>query len=143
MPYEYLDDIATADIAFSAWGNTVEDMFISAAQATLNVLVEDIAQVDSCLERKDQVTADVLDILLYRFLEKMVFYKDAENLLLKPLRIEINHAKNAYVLSAVWEGEKIDPEKHSLYLDIKAVTLHQLKVEERQGVWKSMVVLDV
>jgi SHS2 domain-containing protein len=27
MPYEFLEDVATADIAFRAWGETLEPIF--------------------------------------------------------------------------------------------------------------------
>ncbi|MGO9315027.1 MAG: archease [Syntrophobacteraceae bacterium] len=34
MPFEFHDEIATADVAFEAWGQTIEEMFIAAAEAT-------------------------------------------------------------------------------------------------------------
>ena len=43
MPYEYLEDVATADIAFRAWEPTLEGVFVAAADATMNVMVEDLA----------------------------------------------------------------------------------------------------
>ena len=33
MPYEFLEDVATADIAFRAWGETLEETFVAAATA--------------------------------------------------------------------------------------------------------------
>ncbi|MBD0304867.1 MAG: archease, partial [Tolypothrix sp. T3-bin4] len=33
MPYEFLDDVATADIAFRAWGKDLEELFIAAGDA--------------------------------------------------------------------------------------------------------------
>ncbi|NTU48413.1 MAG: archease, partial [Syntrophobacteraceae bacterium] len=45
MPYEFLDDIATADVAFQAWGKTLEEMFVSACEATINVMVSDLASI--------------------------------------------------------------------------------------------------
>ncbi|MBI4793908.1 MAG: archease, partial [Deltaproteobacteria bacterium] len=37
MPFEYLDDVATSDVAFQAWGETVEELFVAAADAVMNV----------------------------------------------------------------------------------------------------------
>ena len=34
MPFEFHDEIATTDVAFEAWGQTIEEMFIAAAEAT-------------------------------------------------------------------------------------------------------------
>jgi SHS2 domain-containing protein len=45
MSFEYRGDIAHADIAFDAWGSSLEDLFREAAQATLQVMVEDLTAV--------------------------------------------------------------------------------------------------
>ncbi len=41
MPYQFVDEIATADIAFEAWGEDLEEMLAAAADATMNVMVSD------------------------------------------------------------------------------------------------------
>ena len=51
MAYQYLDDVATADIAFRASGETLEEIFFSSAEATMNVMVEDLKSI-SAVERK-------------------------------------------------------------------------------------------
>lgn len=40
MPYRFLEDIATADIAFEARGETLEEVFTAVAEATMNVMIE-------------------------------------------------------------------------------------------------------
>ena len=47
MPYEFLDDVATADVAFRAWGETLEETFVAAATAVIHVMVENL---DAILE---------------------------------------------------------------------------------------------
>ncbi|HEY9296088.1 MAG TPA: archease, partial [Phormidium sp.] len=42
MPYEFLEDVATADIAFHAWGKDLEELFIAAGDATLNVMIDNL-----------------------------------------------------------------------------------------------------
>ncbi len=46
-------------------------------------------------------------------------------------------------LEATLRGEKLDPERHQLGQEIKAVTYHKLVVEEREGKWYGQVVLDI
>ena len=41
MPYRYLENIAIADAAFEAWGETMEEMFMAAADAAVNVKDEE------------------------------------------------------------------------------------------------------
>ena len=40
MPYAYAEDIAVSDIAFHAWGQTLEETFRAAADATVQAMVE-------------------------------------------------------------------------------------------------------
>lgn len=40
-------------------------------------------------------------------------------------------------------GEPVEPEKHDLHTEIKAVTFHGLHVEEQDGAWKAQVIFDV
>jgi SHS2 domain-containing protein len=40
-------------------------------------------------------------------------------------------------------GEAIDKRRHAVSGEIKAVTFHGLRVEERDGVWTAQVLFDV
>ena len=41
MPYEFVDELTVADIAFRAWGHDVEETFVAAADAVMNAMVEE------------------------------------------------------------------------------------------------------
>ena len=141
--YRYLEDIAIADVAFQAWGQTREAVFEQAARATLNTMVEDLASVEAALVRSVALQGEQLDLLLFDFLNEIVFYKDAEQLLLLPAEIEIGGGEGALVLRAVLVGEAIAPERHPLVVDVKAVTLHRFVLERREDRWWAEVVLDI
>ncbi|NTV43837.1 MAG: archease, partial [Syntrophobacteraceae bacterium] len=40
-------------------------------------------------------------------------------------------------------GEKIDPDRHDLIVDVKAVTFHHFRVEQTRHGWEAMVILDL
>ena len=143
MPYRYLEDIATADAAFEAVGMTPEEMFASAAEALLGIMVENPDAVSAARTIDIGFEADSLEMLLYRLLEELVFLKDARRLLLRIVEIHIAEEGGAFSLKADACGEEIDPEKHHMIVDVKAVTLHRFRVEERNGVWTATVVVDV
>lgn len=143
MPYKYLEDIATADIAFEAWGNTLEEMFVAAADATMNVMVWDLKTITSQRNKKISAEADALDMLLFRFLQELIFFKDAERLLLRTPQVSITTQDGHYTLQADAEGEVLNPEKHDLVADVKAVTLHRFRVEKTSRGWEATVILDV
>lgn len=143
MPYRYLEDVATADVAFEAAGNTVEELFISASQAVMGAMVERLdsvgrsVEVPICLEEGD------LEMLLFDFLQELIYYKDAKRLLLVVESLEIDRSSSPITLSAVTRGETLDPARHPLLTDVKAVTMHRFRVEETDGGWKATVVLDI
>jgi SHS2 domain-containing protein len=143
MPYRYLDDIASADVAFCAAAPALEGMFLSAADATTQVMVEGLETVRPLVEKDVALEAEELDILLVRFLGELVFFKDAENLLLRARDIEIRSRGSGYELRSRLAGEPIAPARHRLKVDIKAVTLHRLRVEHTAEGWECRVVLDI
>ena len=143
MHYEYLEDIATADVAFEATADTVESVFVAACDATLNVMVDDIDAVDRTVVREIFLQDDDLEILLFRFLNDVLYIKDAERLFLRVCDLGIATGDGVYHLAAQMCGERIDARRHALLLDVKAATLHRLAVESTESGWRARVVLDV
>ena len=142
MPYRYLEDIATSDVAFEAWSDTLEDLFVAASDATLNVMVEDLKTVADKTARPVHLEDPKIDMLLFQLLQEQIFYKDAEQLLLRVRQVRIRHHENLYELSAEAYGERLDMNRHELLADVKAVTLHRFKVEQHDHGWRATVILD-
>jgi len=144
MTYRFLEDIAVADAAFEAWGRTLEELFIAAAEATMNVMVEDPAMIAAREQRHIEGGPDALDLLLYHLLEEIIFYKDSEQLLLRVIEVELRpEEQGLFRLRAEAWGERLDPSRHALAADVKAVTLHRFQVAPTPEGWKATVVLDI
>ena len=143
MPYLYRDDIAVADVAFEAWGASVEEVFISAADATMNVMVADLAAIGRELDLTIELEREQLDLLLFSFLNELIFLKDARRLLLRVSSLSITGTDSQYRVKSALYGERIDPYKHPLSVDVKAVTLHQFSLRQTDGRWKALVILDI
>ncbi len=143
MPYSYLEEIATADVAFAARGKTREELFAACADALVNVMVADLAAIRSTEEVSVHLTHGELDLLLFAFLNELVFYKDARQLLLRSDSLAISSTPGEFVLDARLAGERIDPDRHALIVDVKAVTLHRFRVAETAQGWEAEVVLDI
>jgi protein archease len=99
------------------------------------------------VERRQVLTIrlehEELDLLLFSFLQELIFYKDARRLLLHADSVRIEQGKGTFSLKAVVSGEQIDAGRHRLLVDVKAVTLHRFQVVFRDDVWKVVVELDV
>ncbi len=143
MPYRFLEEIATADVAFEAWGETREKLFISCAAALLRTM----AAAPELVARQQELTIDLeheeLDLLLFSFLQELIFFKDARRLLLHADSVLITERSGIYILEAHVSGEPIAPGRHRLLVDVKAVTLHRFQVVFSDGLWRAVVVLDV
>jgi SHS2 domain-containing protein len=143
VPYRYRDDIALADVAFEAWGKNVEEVFISAADATMNVMVEDLGTIGRSLELAIDLQHDQLDLLLFSFLNELVFLKDARQLLLRVQSLSVSKTISDFILKGVVYGEGLDPQRHPLNVDVKAVTLHRFSLKQTDAGWEAFVILDI
>jgi len=143
MPYHYLEEIGTADIAFEATGRDLPELFRDAADATMNVMIDNIDAIHPVETRQIELSNDKLDMVLFDFLQELIFLKDAERLLLRIREVQIVERDENYFAKATAEGEPLDAKRHHQRADVKAVTLHYFSVERTEDGWKARVLLDI
>ena len=143
MPYEYRGDIAHADIAFDAWAQTLDELFMEAARATMQVMVEDLTAVRAMVTVELKLDQNDEEMLLFDFLNELIFFKDARRLILLPARLTIDEAGGGSILQATLQGEEIDVSRHRLNTDVKAVTMLRFSLSRVPAGWRATVVLDV
>lgn len=140
--FRFLPDVATADLAFEAFGRDRDELFENAGLALEEAMVktESVEPRESFSVDKEE---ENLEELLFSFLEELVFLKDSEQLLFNKLKCRVEQENGKWKLSATLSGEKIDPKKHKLGVDVKAVTKHLFEVgEDKEGYW-AQVILDI
>ncbi len=96
MGFRYLEDIATADAAFEAWGSTLEELFAASADATINVMVSELSSITTSETRFLRLSADAPDMLLFELLQELIYLKDAEGLLLRVTSLDIQHREDRW-----------------------------------------------
>lgn len=143
MEHEILEGISRADIAFRVRGSTPEELFAAGARALVAIMLDDPETLRPSVAVSFSCTADELDLLYFDFLSELIYYKDTEKLLLLPERIVISSSPEGPSLSCALRGETIDRSRHILNVDIKAVTLHHLLVEQHDETWSATAVVDV
>jgi SHS2 domain-containing protein len=143
MPYEFVDELTVADIAFRAWGRDLAETFGAAADAVMNAMVEDLEAIQPHDTRQLSVEHEALDMLLFNFLQELVYYKDAEQLLLRIQQLHIADDRQPYTLHAAAVGEPIDADRHHMRVDVKAVTLHRFSLTQTEHGWEATVILDI
>lgn len=143
MSYRFLNDVSIADVAFEAKGKSVEEMFIASAMALTNTMIANIESIDQKVTKLVRINSEDLDMLLFNFLQELIFMKDTEQLIFSKFEVVIKSINGSYSLEAKLYGEKLNGAKHLQLVDVKAVTLHQFEVKQIRGVWKARVILDV
>ncbi|HDL03525.1 MAG: hypothetical protein DRP46_05880 [Candidatus Zixiibacteriota bacterium] len=141
MPYTFSDKYSTADAGIIVTGKTVEELFSDAALGMTEIIV-----ASENLEVRKKLTveleADSMEDLFFDWLSEVIYLKDAENFLLKNCVMEINEGDRIN-LRASLSGDEIDPERHTLKIDVKAVTLYRLKIEQINDHWQGEAVFDL
>ncbi|MEM4133879.1 MAG: archease [Candidatus Micrarchaeia archaeon] len=147
MAYKYLTELTSADVAFEATGESLEEMFSYAGIALLGVMVRDPNKIEP--KTKYEISKKEIneERLLFSFLDELVFLKDAEQMFFSKFDIKIHRDDEGYMLHANAYGDKIDPKKHDIVIDAKAVTMHHFKVEKikinGKEMWRCQVIIDV
>ncbi len=83
MTYRFLESVAIADVAFEATGRNLAELFAAAGDATINTMIDPIEGIRAKTSREIQLSNDELDLLLFDFLQELIYYKDADGLLLR------------------------------------------------------------
>ncbi len=140
MGFRILEDIVSGDFAFEAFGETLEDLFSSCAEACFSAMAE-LSRVEPKIDHSIDISADGIDDLLVSFLSELIYLKDAEKVFFSRFDIKIDNVKNS--LNAVAWGERIDYNKHEIKVDVKAATYHGLEIKRHEKGFKVRVILDL
>jgi len=143
MPYHYLEEIGTADIAFEATGRDLPELFTAATDATMNVMIDNLDAIEARETLQIELSNDQIDMLLFDFLQELIYFKDARRLLLRACETQVEQKDEIYCLKAKVAGERLDDARHQQRADVKAVTLHGFSVDKHDGGWKAKVLLDI
>jgi SHS2 domain-containing protein len=143
MPFHYLEDVGTADIAFEATGRDLPELFVAAADATMKVMIDNLEAIEARETPRIELSNDNIEMLLFDFLQELIYFKDAKRLLLRAREMQIDQKDEGYFLKSTVAGERLDDTRHQQRADVKAVTLHGFSVEKENGGWKAKVLLDI
>jgi SHS2 domain-containing protein len=141
MKYKFFEH--TADIGVEAVGSTIEEAFSNTALGLENIIT-DTSKVEEKTERPINLESEDLKSLLYDFLEQFLVLFDSEELFFSRIEVKsIKGQEGKYSIEAIAYGEKYNPDKHESKTHVKAVTYHQMKVEEKEGKHIIHVLFDI
>lgn len=141
-PYEFLEHMA--DVGFLARGKTLEALFASAALAMCDY-GWDLDTVKAREAVEIRARAATLEDLLYSWLSEVLFLADAERWVFKKFSVEAvtQPGSELWEVRATARGEHFSKRRHRARTYIKAVTYHQLAVQQTPQGWQATAYLDV
>jgi SHS2 domain-containing protein len=135
--YETFDH--TADLGLRIRAPDLDALFAEAGQALFSVIVEDLTSVEPKQRLEFRLEGDEREFLLFDWLKELLYRFDSEHWL--GSRFEVHVSQNGLEASA-W-GEPLDPARHRLLHEVKAITYHGLKVEQTRDGWLAEVIVDI
>ena len=141
-PYEIIEH--TADVGLKANGATLKELFENAAKGMFEIIrgEDKVEGLKSNIKRNIQVKKEVegLEGLLVDWLSELLYIFNKEAILFNDFRIsELDDKK----LTSEPSGKKIDPASATFQTEIKAVTFHNLKIEEAVDGFSCTIIFDV
>jgi SHS2 domain-containing protein len=130
----------TADIGAHIYGGTLEELFRNAAAALFEAFGA-LQKSGTDSQRSVELKAGSLEDLLHDWLTELLYEVEANHALYD--EFEFLHL-NSQGLKATLHGETIDFTHSQTNEEIKAVTYHQLRVEQLpNATWRATVIFDV
>ena len=145
-PFEILETY-TADIAFIAYGESLEELFENSGKAITDIQT-DINKVGSKLCFDVEIAGYDLLSLIRNWLEELLFLRDAENIFaskfeIKQILFNSLEKEKPWILYARVCGEKISPEKHPAKVEIKAISYYDMEFCQKGYLYSVKVLVDI
>ena len=139
--FKFLEHIA--DVFIEAYGKDVVEAFQNVAIGLGHLYVES-ENVESKEEKKIEVEAEDEKALLFDFLNNIITFHDADNLIFHEVKVEsLIERDGTFYLIATIKGEQYDPEKHEQGTVAKAPTYHEMKIQKEQEKYTIKVLIDI
>jgi SHS2 domain-containing protein len=129
----------TADVGLRIRAASREELFVEAARGFFSLIVANLDAVNPVLERLVHVSGSDNDLLLFDWLNELLYLFDSQHLLLSDFHVEFQPEG----LVAHCRGESLDEARHSLEHEVKAITYHGLFVRCDDGTWSAEVIVDI
>jgi SHS2 domain-containing protein len=129
----------TADLGLRVQADSLEALFVSAAQGLLAMLVADTSTVRPLITKSIWLSADEKAYLLFDWLSELLYAFETDKLMLAEFDLKIDGNK----LTAICRGELMDADRHRMEHEVKAITYHGLKVEKTPAGWFAEVIVDI
>ncbi len=129
----------TADVGIEAEADSREELFAEMARALFSLIVERPEAIEPLRQVTVELPPDDDDYLLFDWLNELLFRFDTDRLVFGRFEVRLDESG----LHGTVAGEPLDPARHQLGHEVKAITYHELRLWEENGRWKARVIVDI
>ncbi len=130
----------TADAAFEVEASDLPRLFEAAAAAMFDLIV-DIERIETeTVEAHVEVEAEDRETLLVAWLSALLTRAMVQGETYRAFSVDALEPRA--LRGRAW-GEPLDPRRHGFRTEVKAVTYHELAIEEFPGGWRARVLVDI
>ena len=129
----------TADLGIRVEAASLNELFADAGRALTATLMDDAATVQPVMTETIAIQGDEVDYLLFDWLRELLLRFETRRILYCRFDVAVNETG----LTASAAGEPLNPQRHPLGHEVKAITYHGLSVEQTADGWVAEVIVDI
>jgi SHS2 domain-containing protein len=129
----------TADLGLRVRAADLDELFAEAGRGFFSIIVENLDEVEPVRTVEIRLEGRDRAYLLFDWLHELLVAFETRRLVLAEFRVRVNDAG----LTADVRGEGLDPDRHRLLHEVKAITYHGLRVEQAAAGWQAEVIVDI
>lgn len=129
----------TADLGWRAIAPDLNTLFAEMAMALSESVVEHPEAIQPLEEQTFEIAGTDREYLLFDWLRELLYRFDAEHIVFAKFAVTVRSDG----LSATAWGEPLDTARHGVGHEVKAITYHELKVEQTPAGWLAEVIVDI
>jgi protein archease len=129
----------TADLGLRVRAGTLEELLAEAARGLLAMLVANPDAIRPVQTRTITIAAEDSAYLLFDWLNELLYAFESKKLLIAEFDLKFAGQQ----LTATCRGEPMDPARHQMDHEVKAITYHGLRVEQKADGWEAEVIVDI
>jgi len=129
----------TADLGLRIQAGSFPRLMEEAGQGLTAMIVQNPDAIRPLEQRCLTVSSDSSEYLLFDWLSELLYLFESSHWLTSRFQVQLQNGQ----LSAELFGETFDPDRHHPAHEVKAITYHELSVEQQDDGWLATVIVDI
>jgi SHS2 domain-containing protein len=139
--FHFREDVSIADCAIEVWGDSLGDLLEISARA-LSELMAEPGAIAERERRPVRLIAESEELLLFDWIGEILFLKDRDRVILPRAEVRVNETRPLELVATLF-GDVVDPGRTRRNVDVKAITMHELRVAREGKEWHGHFVVDL